>query len=105
MVWSLPCKRSPSLLGVLWSRIDAYSPVEPLISKKYWIELLLFEKRSQKIAAAAILVGPKARRILVRSQCEITRHGLSDGSLRILEPLGGMHSTYVLIYGLYFSYQ
>ena len=77
MVWSLPCKRSPSLLGVLWYRIDAYSPVEPLISKKYWIELLLFEKWSQKIAAAAILLGPKALRIRVRSQCEITRHGLS----------------------------
>ena len=75
MVWSLPCKRSPSLLGVLWYRIDAYSPVEPLISKKYWIELLLFEKWSQKIAATTILLGPKALRILVRRQCEITRHG------------------------------
>jgi len=49
---------------------------------------------SPKIAAAAILLGPKRLRVLRNSQCDITRHGLSDGSLRILELLGGMYSTY-----------
>ena len=63
-----------------------------LISKKDWIELL-FKKWSQKIAAAAILLGPKKLRVLMMSQCEITRHGLSDASLRMFELLGGMHST------------
>ena len=65
--------------------------VRALISKKDWIELLLFKKWSQKIAAAATLLGPK--KLLMMSQCEITRYGLSDASLRIFELLGGMHST------------
>ena len=34
-----------------------------------------------KISAAAILLGPKKRRVLVTSQYEITRHGLSNASL------------------------
>ena len=36
---------------------------------------------------------PKMLRVLVRSQCEITQHGLSNASLRIFELLGGMNST------------
>ena len=64
-----------------------------LISKKDWIELLLFKKWGRKFAAAAILLGPKKVRVLVRSQCEITQHELSNASLRIFELLGGMHST------------
>ena len=67
---------------------------DPLISKKDWIELLLFKKWSQKISAVAILLGPKRLWILVRSQCEITQHGLSNATLRILELLGGIYSTY-----------
>ena len=67
----------------------------PLISKKKdWIELLLFKKWSQKISAAAILPGPKTLQVLVRNQCEITRHGLSNASLEILELPGGIYSTY-----------
>ena len=54
----------------------------------------MFKKWSQKIAAAAILLGPKKLRVLVRSQSEITRHGLSNASLTILELLGGIYATY-----------
>ena len=45
------------------------------------------EERSQKIAAAAILLGPKKLRILVRSRCKITRHGLSNASVGFLSYL------------------
>ena len=51
--------------------------------KKDWIKLLLFKKWSQKIAAAALLLGPKKLRVLVMSQCEITPRGLSNARLRI----------------------
>ena len=81
------------------------SLVQPLISKKDWIELLLFKKWSQKIAAAAILLGPKKLRVLEMSQREITPRGLSNVRLRIFELLGGMHSNMRLIYGLHSSYQ
>ena len=47
---------------------------------------------AKKISAAAILLGPKRLRVLVRSLCEITWHELSNASLRILELLGGIYS-------------
>ena len=66
----------------------------PLISKKDLIGLLLFSKRIQQITAAAILLGPKNLRVPAKNQCEITRHVFPNASLRILELLGGMYSTY-----------
>ena len=41
------------------------------------------DRASQKIAAAVILLGPKKLGILVRSQCEINRHGLSLDLLQV----------------------
>ena len=65
---------------------------------EWWGVKTLISKKSgssfPKIAAAAILLGPKKLRVLVMSQCDITRHELSDGSWRILELLGRMYSTY-----------
>ena len=51
-------------------------------------------KLNQKISPAAILFGTKKLRVVVRCQCEITLHGLSNASLKILELLGGMYSTH-----------
>ena len=62
--------------------------------KKTGSSFYRFKNWSQNISAAAILLGPKKLRILVRSQCQVTRLWLSNASLRILELLGGMYSTY-----------
>ena len=52
--WEL--SNSPEIKRVVEYILNAsYS----LISKKEWMELLLFKKWSQKISAVAILLGPK----------------------------------------------
>jgi len=64
------------------------------LKKKAGSSFCCLENEAKKISAAAILLGPKKLRVLVKSQWEITRHGLSNARLKMLELLGGMYSTY-----------
>ena len=66
----------------------------PLVSRKRLDRASIVQNMKPKNFSAAILPGPKTLRVLVRSQCEITRYGLSNASLGISELLGGIYSAY-----------
>ena len=77
-------------------KVYYFSETLPLILKKTGSSFHYLKHKAKKTSAAAILLGPKELRVLVRSQCEITRRGLSNASLRILEVHEGMYSTHLL---------